>query len=125
MVDTKGKNGAWSHVNLDDEGFFSSGAQTFNAPELFERHIKEVEMRVRLERTLSKFLKGEVRKHIYRLLSDAQAKEEILNLLKQAKMEGKTKISVIDIMQETNLPPQQISSVMARFEQEGKIREEE
>lgn len=54
--------------------------------------------------------------HIERKISDAKAKDEILDYIKQLKQEGFRKVSIIDLVDGLNLPTEQIEKVMDTLE---------
>lgn len=53
---------------------------------------------------------------LQRTITDYQARKEILIYLKQKKKQGKTKISIIDLVADLQLPAQQIEKIMENLE---------
>ncbi|MDP2666465.1 MAG: hypothetical protein Q8P05_03125 [Candidatus Diapherotrites archaeon] len=82
------------------------------------------EMKIRIERLETQVENLHQSRHKSELFSDDQAKEQIENYLSQKKMEGKTKISLLDISLDLHLPVSQVEPIMEKLKHKG-IREVE
>jgi hypothetical protein len=54
--------------------------------------------------------------YIERDISDDEAKKDIINYIKEIKSKGNTKISMIDLVTNINLPSEQIERIMEDLE---------
>ena len=58
-------------------------------------------------------------------IDDSLAEKQTIQLLKEYKIKGKTKINVLKIASELNLPIEQIDDILERLEDEGLVRDVE
>ena len=58
-------------------------------------------------------------------IDDSLAEKKTIQLLKEYKIKGKSKINVLKIASELNLPIEQIDTILERLEDEGLVRDVE
>lgn len=59
-----------------------------------------------------------------RSISDEEAEQRILFLIREFKQNNKGKIDAVDILTEVKIPPEQLEKVMIKLEKEGHISSE-
>lgn len=69
-------------------------------------------------------LKQERMQKLY-ILEDKEAKTRIKSLIEKFKSEGKDKIDIIDIINELNLPVEQVEKIMFELEKEKLVLQDE
>ena len=82
------------------------------------RKVNQLEDEIELLKTQLKS-KEKIQGAIPKDLSDAEAQSEIESFLKVKKKEGTKTVNILDLMQEFNLPPNQIEKIMTKLKSKG------
>jgi len=117
-MDIKSKDGKWKKEDYDDsEKSFSFlyDHRTAGYQDIIRETLKRLQAEMERNKILSRFVSDK----LPRSVSDSIAQEEISHILIRRKGRGITKINILNLMEETRLPPDQIHRVMSKLKDNG------
>ncbi len=116
------KEEGWSFQNLDNENnnyFFEHNYNNTEYRIAFDMILSRLEFEQRRNALLTKLLQNYIKRDN---VDDFKAEQEVRDYIRKKRCEGKTRISILDFMDDLKLPSDQINRIMKKLESEG-IRE--